>query len=85
MYSYTELRPDLFTERGVEALTAVRRNVGKALALAGAVRAQEAWRGVTGDSWLMLACLDYMVEKHEIREVSPEGSPGQHRLFVSVN
>lgn len=83
-YVYLELRPDLFTEQGVEVLTAVRRNVERALRAGGAVRAQEALTGVGGDSWRQLAALDYMVEKREIREVTdPSVVWGQHRVFVA--
>lgn len=31
-YAYAELRPTLFTEEGVDRLTQIRRNVGKASA-----------------------------------------------------
>jgi hypothetical protein len=82
-YVYTEERPRLFDEDGVEVLSKVRRNVQRALEVAGAVRAMEAMTGVTGDDWLMLAALDYMVEKGEIREVTNEDQVwGQHRVFV---
>jgi uncharacterized membrane-anchored protein len=83
MYVYTELRPELFTEEGVEKLTQIRRNVERALRDGGAVRAQEATRSVYGDSWLQLAALDYMVEKGEIREITGPDVAAQHRVFVA--
>ena len=82
-YQYADLRPDLFAEQGVEALTHIRRNVENALRRSGAVRAQEAMSGVVGDSWLALAALDYMVEKGEIREVTGPAVAAQHRVFVA--
>lgn len=85
MYAYADLRPDLFTERGTETLLKIRTNVQRLIREAGAVRAQEAWKGVGGDSWLMLAALDYLVERGEIREVTDESAWAQHRVFVSVN
>lgn len=82
-YDYAEMRAQLFTESGVEQLTAIRRNVEQALRAHGAIRAQEAISGVPGDSWTQLAAIDYMVEKGEIREVTdPEKVWGQHRVFV---
>jgi hypothetical protein len=83
-YQYTELRPALFTEEGVEMLERIRANVGRCLRESGAVLARSAWTGVTGDSWTMLAALDYMVERGEIREVLDiQGTGfGQHRIFV---
>ena len=80
-YAYQEQRPNIFSESGVEMLTKIRDNVRAALKVAGAVRANEAWKGVSGSSWDMLACLDYMVEKDEIREVT-SGTWGQHRIFT---
>lgn len=47
-YVYADERPGLFTEEGVEMLTAIRRNVARALKVAGAVRGQEALAGVGG-------------------------------------
>lgn len=75
-YAYTQMRPDLFTERGVEMLDKVRANVQRLLRQAGAFRAQEAWEGIGGDGWLKLAALDYMLEKGEIREVVAGRSTG---------
>lgn len=81
-YNYSEMREQIFTARGVEVLTAVQTNVHRALKAAGAVMADKAITGVSGDSWLMLAALDYMVEKGELREVTGSDVWGQHRVFV---
>lgn len=82
-YDYADERPKLFTERGVEALSEVRRNVARALAAGGAVMAAKAIAGAPGDTWIQLAALDYMVEKGELREVTdPAEVWGQHRVFV---
>lgn len=83
-YSYANERPQLFTERGVETLTLVRRNVERALKAAGAVRSDKAMTGAIGNSWTALAALDYMVEKGELREITdPEKVWAQHRVFVA--
>lgn len=81
-YQYQTERQKLFTETGVEMIAKVRDNVRELLRAAGAFRSQWAWKGVTGDTWMMLAALDYLVEKGEIREVNPGTYVGQHRLFV---
>lgn len=83
-YSYKTERPKLFTEEGRVMFMKVRDNVKELIKTAGAVRAQEAWRGVSGSSWLMLACLDRLVELREIREIPYAECPGQHRIFVSI-
>lgn len=82
-YSYETERPKLFTEDGQVMLLKIRDNVQRLLKEAGAVRADRAIESVGGDSWLMLACLDRLVELGEIRRVS-EGTCGQHQVFVGA-
>lgn len=84
MYNYEELRSDLFTEDGVKMLTKVRDKVKQCLDFAGAVSMGEAITSCTGDSWTMMACVDYLVEQEEIKEVTGSGVAGQHRIFVST-
>ena len=41
--------------------------------------------GATGDTWLMLACLDYLVERGELREITAGMDvAGQHRVYVAA-
>jgi hypothetical protein len=83
-YDYAEMRPKLFTEDGTELLTALRDNARRLLAQAGAVRAQEIWKHApSGDSWTLLAGLDYLVEKGDLREITGPDAFGQHRVFVA--
>lgn len=82
-YVYIEQRPDLFTERGVATLLKIQENVRCLLRTAGAVRAQEAWKDVGGDSWQLLAVLDYLVETGHLREVTDASAAGQDRVFVA--
>lgn len=83
MYVYQNERPKLFTEDGVETLTKIRDNVKRLLREAGAFTMGSAIRVATGDSWVMLACVDYLVEKGEIREVTaPNSVRGQDRVFT---
>lgn len=82
-YSYELERPAVFTESGQLMFLEIRDNAGRLLTAAGAVRLHELIKGVPGDSWLMLACVDRLVELNEIREITPAGSvAGQHRVFV---
>jgi hypothetical protein len=81
-YSYQEERARLFTEDGSVTLTKIRDNVRHLLTVAGAVRSGEAMKGVSGDSWTMLAALDRMVEMGEIQELTGPSAYGQHRVFV---
>jgi hypothetical protein len=79
------MRDEIFTENGQVMFLSIRDNVRRLLKQAGAVRMQEAIAGTCGDSWLMLACVDRLVELGELRELFPAGyaPPAQDRVFVS--
>lgn len=84
-YVYTEQRPELFTEHGTAVLLAIKDNVTRLLGQAGAVRAQEVFaKTPSGDTWLSLAALDYLVEIGAIREVTDGSTWGQYRVFVDA-
>lgn len=82
MYRYEDLKPKLFTEEGSVLFIRIRDQVQKLLAEAGAVRLDKAIRGFSGDSWMMLACIDRLVELEELYEVSRERVATQNRVFV---
>jgi hypothetical protein len=83
-YDYQTEKQALLTEDGQVMLLKVRDRVHLLLKEAGAFRASEAWQGVTGSSWTMLACLDRLVELGEIKEaVNPVSSWAQNRIFVA--
>lgn len=85
MYDYAALRPQIFTEDGMRMFLKIRDKTKSLLDASGAARLQEMITGVCGDEWIMLACVDYLVELREIREVTTPGSvAGQHRIFVRV-
>jgi hypothetical protein len=81
-YVYENERPKLFTEEGTRMLVAISIEAARLFKLAGAARFQEMTRTVSGDSWLMLAATDYLVEMGRISRVS-SGTAGQHQVFVS--
>jgi hypothetical protein len=84
MYTYEELKPRLFTDRGQRQFLQIRDFVQKTLAVAGAVRMQEASSACSGDIWEKLACVDRLVELGELREVTGNDVAGQDRVFVAV-
>lgn len=82
MYRYEDLRQRIFTEEGSVLFTSIRDRVQRLLAEAGACSMGAAIRGESGDSWLMLACVDRLVELGELRELTGETVLGQYRVFV---
>lgn len=84
MYRYGDLKPKLFSEEGCVMYVQIRDRVRHLLSVAGAVSMGAAIRESTGDSWMMLACVDRMAELGEIREVTGPNVAGQDRVFVGV-
>ena len=86
MYNYKTERERVFTDSGQRYLLVIRDRVKKLLSLAGAFRMEEATKGMCGDSWLALTCVDRLVEIGEIQEIDAQTpKPGQHRIFISVD
>ena len=81
MYEYAKEREKLFTDAGQRLFLEVRDNVKSRLKHAGAVRMQEAI-STAGDSWMLLACVDRMVELGELCEVTQSVVMTQHRIFT---
>lgn len=85
MYNYQNEKQRIFTEDGQEMFLKIRDKVQHLLKQSGAVMMQNAISGVTGDSWMMLACVDRLVELKKIREITSGNVAGQHRVFVGVS
>lgn len=84
MYDYQTERPNLFTESGQVLFLKIRDRAKFLTATAGAVRMSHLMAGNTGDSWMMLACADRLVELGELREITDDRVAGQDRIFVSA-
>ena len=83
MYNYQTEKSKIFTENGQEMFLKIRDNVQKLIKKSGAVMMQNAISGAVGDSGMMLACVDRLVELKEIREITKENVAGQHRVFAN--
>ena len=83
MYNYQTEKSKIFTEDGQETFLKVRDKVQQLLKQSGAVMMKNAISGVTGDSWMHLACVDRLVELKEIKEITQGNVAGQHRVFVA--
>ena len=80
-YKYENVRPQLFTEVGQILFLEIRDRAFLLLHNSGAFMAEKAWKGCAGDTDVMLACLDRMVELEEIGEVTDFHVWGQHKIF----
>ena len=82
MYDYQTSKKEIFTKENQAMFFSIRDKIQKMLAVAGAFRMQEAIANETGNSFVMLACVDWLVEMGEIREVTDKDVAGQRRVFV---
>ncbi len=83
MYNYQKEKANIFTEDGQETFLKIRDNVQRLIKQSGAVTMERSINSVTGNTFLHMACVDRLVELHEIKEVRQDGVMGQHRIFVS--
>jgi hypothetical protein len=81
MYRYEKMKPQVFLEENQQTFLSIRDNVQRLLCKESKVRLNAILQGVFGDTWLMMACVDRLVELGEIRE-APTNGPAQHRVFV---
>jgi|HubBroStandDraft_5_1064220.scaffolds.fasta_scaffold406307_2 hypothetical protein len=83
-YDYTKQREVVFTESGLIMLFKIRDKARALLETAGAFREQGIHMGCSGDSWDMLACVDYLVERGEIRRVVGGNNVArQHNIYTT--
>ena len=83
MYKYEDMISQLADKHGSVMYAQIRRNVKSCLARSGAVTMGKAISGTTGNTLLMLACVDHMVKGGELREVTKrQNVEAQHRVFV---
>lgn len=82
-YNYTEEKPKLFTEAAQADFIKARDWVKAALSRTGAFTMGAFMQnaGIGGDSWLMMAMIDRLVELGEIHEITLECA-GQNRTFI---
>lgn len=84
MYIYEHERKKLFSDEGQKLFIKIRDQVNRMLDVAGAVRMGHATQLPPGigaeDGWTLNACVDRMVELHELVEIPTHGR-GQDRIF----
>lgn len=83
MYEYAKEKPKLFTEDGITMFIAIRDHTLKILNVAGACTLGSAIQGTKcGDTFVMQACIDLLVERGELFEIQRGTVAGQDRIFV---
>ena len=81
-YNYEEIKPKLFIEAHQRLFLEIRDTVHRHLSEAGIAKMGFILNGISGDSWVMMACVDRLVELGEIQEVFHGDCSGQDRIFI---
>ena len=81
MYNYKKQRFHVFSEEGQKLFLEIRDRTKILLKSSGAAKLENIISGSYGDSWIMLACVDRLVELNEIQEIPTTGTT-QHRIFT---
>ena len=68
-YDYFRYRRNVFTEEGFKMLEAMNKNIKNFNNFS----FKEIAHGLSGDSWLMLACIDYLEETGKIMALTKDG------------
>jgi hypothetical protein len=82
-YSYQEEKPKLLTDEGQRLFLRFRDRAHVLLKTSGGTRAHELMASFSGDSWVLLACIDRLVELGELRRIEQEDHVAtQHQIYV---
>ena len=82
MYNYENERLKIYSEEGFEMFIKIRDEAKRLLDQAGAFRLDKVISKVAGESFMMLACIDNLVEQGKIKEVSQSGISTQHKIYT---
>ena len=81
-YKYSEIKKSLFTEEGIDTIIKIRDNAFRLIGVAGCCTLGNAIEGTTGDSWLSLAAVDFLVERGDLHKVDGTyGSITQNQIL----
>lgn len=83
-YDYRDIKEAIFTDEGQRMFLEIRDRVKRLLAESGAFKLSHVIKGTTGDSWMMIACVDRLREIGEIIELTNITIPvqAQDRVFI---
>lgn len=81
-YAYQDFKQKLHNDKGIELIIQVRDRAKKLIKEAGAATLGEIVRPIGGDSWTVMAAVDWLVENDGLREVHAGQCAAQHRIFI---
>ena len=84
MYKYDEQGHHVFAPENQKMFLSIRDRAHKLIHQAGVARMDKIIAGEVGVSWVMMACVDRLVELGEIHEIDVSGIAGQYRMFTDL-
>lgn len=82
MYKYEDYKDKLLSIEGTEMFFNVKKRIDNFLSLSGAFKIENVITKMSGDSWLIMACVDRLVEIAYLKELTDKNVMGQNRVFV---
>ena len=83
MYNYEAHKSYLKTDEGLKKLKQVMRKIDELLQFKHSICVDDVLNTVSGSSWDVLCCFDYLKEVGLIREITNDPNAfAQHRVFV---
>lgn len=76
MYNYQKEKGSLYSDEGMDLYIKIRDNTIKLIKTSGCATLGNIIHGNTGDSFMMLVCVDRLVEKGILKEVGHIGKNG---------
>ena len=80
-YKYSIEKQKIFTEEGVKKIIQIKDNAVRLISRSGAATVSNIIQDVGGDSFLLVACIDFLVETGYLKKVA-SGSMTQHDVYI---
>lgn len=84
-YDYTKERHNVFTDEGQKMFLKIRDRTQMLIKISGACTIEKIidGKGILGDTFIMLACIDRLEELGEIRKIHRDGVSTQRQIYTS--
>lgn len=83
MYKYEDLKDKVSSLEGLTLFFQVKEIVDNFLKLTSAFQMRSVLAKISGDSWLIMACVDRLKELGHIKELTDGNVFGQYRTFIA--
>ena len=82
MYEYQKERHIIFTDEGLEMTIKIREEAERLFRIAGCATLENLISPCTGDTFMMLAVVDWLEEKNTIRRIHQDDVSTQRQIYT---